>query len=162
MIELPASSVPHVPTITFGMIVFNGEPFLRYNLRGLYRFAHQIIVVEGASTAVEGIVTHNGHSTDGTLEALRDFKAHEDPDNKLIIVTAEDDGHPNGYWPGEKDEQSQAYARRATGQYLWQVDVDEFYTVADMTALLQRLQQNPDITAVSFKTLFFWEALTTP
>jgi hypothetical protein len=37
------------PTITFGMIVLDGMPFLPYNLRALYPFAHQIIVVEGAS-----------------------------------------------------------------------------------------------------------------
>ena len=36
-----------LPSITFGMIVLNGEPFVRYNLRALYPFAHQIIVVEG-------------------------------------------------------------------------------------------------------------------
>jgi hypothetical protein len=39
------------PRITFGMIVLNGEPFMRYNLQAIYPFAHQIIVVEGA---VEG------------------------------------------------------------------------------------------------------------
>lgn len=27
------------PRVTFGMIVLNGEPFVRYNLRALYRFA---------------------------------------------------------------------------------------------------------------------------
>ena len=35
--------------ITFGIIVLNGEPFVRYNLRAIYPFAHQIIVAEGAS-----------------------------------------------------------------------------------------------------------------
>lgn len=39
----------HQPRITFGMIVLNGEPFTRYNLRALYPFAHEIIVVEGAA-----------------------------------------------------------------------------------------------------------------
>jgi hypothetical protein len=34
--------------ITFGMIVLNGEPFIGNNLRSLYPFAHQIVVVEGA------------------------------------------------------------------------------------------------------------------
>ena len=52
-----------------------------------------------------------------------------EPEDELVIVTAEDDGHPNGFWPGEKDEQSRAYAKRATGDYLWQVDIDEFYHI---------------------------------
>jgi hypothetical protein len=41
----------HGPLISFGMIVLNGEPFLRYNLRVLYPFAHQIIVVEGPAAS---------------------------------------------------------------------------------------------------------------
>jgi hypothetical protein len=81
---------------------------------------------------------------------------HEDPEDKLILVTAEDEGHADGFWPGEKDEQSQAYARRATGDYLWQVDVDEFYKPEDVRIVLNILRDHPDITAVSFKMLTFW------
>jgi hypothetical protein len=119
--------VMELPKITFGLIVLNGEPFTRYNLRALYPFAHQIIVAEGASPKAAHVATPDGHSIDGTLDILRRFKAEEDPEDKIIIVTAEDEGHPNGFWPGEKDEQSQAYAKRATGDWLWQVDIDEFY-----------------------------------
>lgn len=144
------------PRVTFGMIVLNGEPFLRYNLRALYRFAHEIIVVEGPAPAAASIVTPDGHSTDGTLDTLREFKQNEDPDDKVTIVTAEDEGYPNGFWPGEKDEMSEAYARRATGDYLWQVDVDEFYKPEDMRAVIQILVEDADITAMSFKTFSFW------
>lgn len=146
----------NLPRVTFGMIVLNGDPYIRYNLRALYPFAHQIIVVEGASHASTGIATGDGHSSDGTLDVLRDFKADEDSDGKLIIVTAEDEGHSNGFWPGEKDEQSQAYARRATGDYLWQVDVDEFYRPADMHAVMEMIRDDSEITAVSFKQITFW------
>lgn len=144
------------PKITFGIIVLNGEPFTRYNLRALYPFAHEIIVVEGASPGAAPVATPDGHSTDGTLETLQLFKEREDPSDKVRVVTAEDEGHPDGFWPGEKHEQSQAYARRATGDYLWQVDIDEFYKPGDMSAVLQMLENDPDITAVSFKTITFW------
>jgi hypothetical protein len=56
--------------ITFGIIVLNGEPFTKYCRRALYPFAHEIIVVEGAVPAA----TPDGHSLDGTLEALDRFK----------------------------------------------------------------------------------------
>ena len=46
-----------LPKITFGIIVLNGEPFTRYNLRALYLFAHQIIVVEGASPMAAHMAT---------------------------------------------------------------------------------------------------------
>lgn len=144
------------PRITFGMIVLNGEPFIRYNLRALYPFAHQIIVVEGAAPGAVNIASLTGHSRDRTLKVLRAFTENEDPENKIIIVTAEDDGHPDGFWPGEKDQQSQAYARRATGDYLWQVDVDEFYKLGDMHKVIGLLRDYPETTAVSFKMRTFW------
>ena len=144
------------PRITFGMIVLNGEPFTRYNLRALYPFAHQIIVVEGASPGAATIATAEGHSTDGTLQTVRAFQQEEDPEQKVILVTAEDEGHPNGFWPGEKHEQSQAYANRATGDYLWQVDVDEFYKPEDIQAVAALLKADPTISAISFKQIQFW------
>jgi hypothetical protein len=148
-----------IPKVTFGIIVLNGEPFIRYNLRALYPFAHQIVVVEGASPGAKHISTPDGHSTDETLNTLRDFKAHEDPEQKLLILTAEDEGYPNGFWPGEKHEQSQAYAKRATGDYLWQVDMDEFYRPEDMAVVLDTLQHDESITALSFSQITFWGGL---
>lgn len=139
----------NLPRVTFGVIVLNGEPFTRYCLRSLYPFAHQIIVVEGAASAAASLATPDGHSTDGTLEALDSFKAEEDPEGKLQIVIKD------GLW-SEKDEQSQAYAERATGDYLWQVDIDEFYKPEDMRAVLHMLRGDPQITVVSFKQISFW------
>lgn len=145
-----------LPRITFGIIVLNGEPFTRYNLRSLYPFAHEIIVVEGASIKASDIATPEGHSTDGTLEVLHSFVRQEDPQKKVKIVTAEDEGHPQGFWPGEKDEQSQAYAKRATGDYLWQVDIDEFYQPEDTTTILRMLNSDASITQINFRWLYFW------
>lgn len=145
-----------LPRITFGMIVLNGMPFIPYNLRALYPFSHQIIVVEGAAPAAKSNATPDGHSTDGTFEELRRFKTEEDPDEKLLIVTAEDEGHPDGFWPGEKDEMSQAYARRATGDWLWQVDSDEFYLAEDMRKICQMLTDDPTISAMTFDQITFF------
>ena len=142
--------------ITFGMIVLNGEPFINYNLRSLYTFAHQIIVVEGANSNSAHCATADGHSIDNSLESLRHFKMFEDPDNKIIIVTAEDEGYLNGFWPGEKDEQSQAYAKRATGNWLWQIDVDEFYIDSDVRSIVTMLREDPAIATISFPEIPFW------
>ena len=144
------------PQITFGMIVLNGEPFIRYNLRALYPFAHQIVVIEGACPAAREIATADGHSIDDTIQILRKFKDENDPQHKIDIVIAEDEGHPNGFWPGEKHEMSQAYAKRATGNYLWQIDVDEFYHPNDIERVIQILSEKPSITAISFPIHFFW------
>ena len=144
------------PRITFGIIVLNGEPFTRYCLRSLYPFAHEIIVVEGGHENALDVSTPDGHSTDATLEVLRRFKAEEDPDDKVQIVVRD------GPWP-QKDElgnsktpQSRAYAERATGDYLWQVDIDEFYRPEDMRTVLDMVAADPGITAVSFNVHPFW------
>ncbi|MDD5595515.1 MAG: glycosyltransferase family A protein [Candidatus Omnitrophica bacterium] len=147
---------PQYPKITFGIIVLNGEPFTRYCLKSIYPFAHEIIVVEGGHENAVAVCTPDGHSIDGTLEALRRFKQEEDPENKLQIITRD------GFWP-MKDElgryrthQSRAYAEKATGDYLWQVDIDEFYHEDDMRYVINLLKQDPAITAVSFQTQTFW------
>lgn len=147
------------PRITFGIIVLNGEPFTKHVLRALYPFAHQIIVAEGAAPGARNIATADGHSRDGTLEEIRRFRREEDPECKVTLVTAEDEGHPDGFWPGEKDEQSKAYASRATGDYLWQVDIDEFYRPDDMARIVKMLRDDPSITAVTFKQVTFWGGL---
>jgi len=140
-----------LPRISFGMIVLNGEPFLRYTLRALYPVAHEILVVEGAAPGAAPVATADGHSRDSTLATLRAFQAEEDPQGKLQVITRE------GFW-SEKDEMSQAYAERATGDYLWQVDVDEFYQPEALQALCEMLRDAPSISAVSFHTLTFWGA----
>src|SRR5262249_48880443 len=114
---------------------------------------------EGASPAAVNIAAADGHSRDGTLEVLHRFKAEEDPAGKVTIVTAEDEGHPDGWWPGEKDEQSRAYAVRATGNYLWQVDIDELDRAEDVERVRNMLRDAPTITAVTFKQLTFWGGL---
>lgn len=139
---------------TFAMIVLNGKPFIKYNLRSLYPFAHQIIIVEGACRTAASIATTDGHSTDGTLGALKEFKSKEDPENKITIITAVEEGYSDGFWP-EKNEMCAAFAKRITGNYLWCIDHDEFYRKEDMTKIMQILYDKmPDI--VSFNTLNFW------
>ena len=158
MIDIMASK-NRLPRISFGIIVLNGEPFTRYNLRALYPFAHEIIVVEGANESAKAIASPSGHSIDGTLDVLHRIKAEEDHENKIMIVTAEDEGYEDGFWSGEKLEQSQAYAKRATGDWLWQVDIDEFYKPKDMMWICNNLLNMPDVYAISFKQIQFWGGL---
>lgn len=135
--------------ITFGIIALNAQPFLERNLRALYPFAHQIIVVEGATKAAKSLARSDGHSSDGTLEMLQQFRKVSDPDQKLLVVSARDEGYADGFWP-EKNEMSQAYAKRITGNWLWQVDSDEFYLENDMSIVIQMLENHPELASISF------------
>jgi len=140
--------MPVSPKITFGMIVLNGEPYLEYNLRALYPFAHEIIVVEGAYWAAKAHATADGHSTDNTLEVLQRFQAEQDPRDVVKVITRD------GFWD-DLTAQSQAYAEQATGDYLWQVDVDEFYPPKTMQGVVDLLADDPSITMMTFKAVNF-------
>lgn len=144
------------PRITFGIIVLNGEPFTRYTIQQIYEHAHEIIVAEGACFAAAEIADARGHSRDGTLEVLADIQRNHDPDNKITVITAEDEGHPDGFWPGEKEEQCRAWSRRATGDYIWQVDIDEFYRQKDIARLGRMLQEDPELACIEFAQVAFW------
>ncbi len=159
MSQIEQEGTAQRPQISFGVIVLNGEPFTKHTLRSVYSYAYEIIVSEGAAPGARGIATKDGHSRDGTLEALREFRKTEDPEGKVTIVTAEDEGHPDGFWPGEKDEQSRAYATRATGDYLWQLDIDEFYLPADLEAVIAMMEDDPSISGAAFKQTTFWGSL---
>lgn len=148
-VPLVIGTMASVPRVSFGIIALNAQPFLEYNLRALYPFAHQLLVVEGATSAARSLATAQGHSQDETMDMLLRFQEKEDPENKLQIITAKDRGYSDGFWP-EKDDMSHAYSERITGDWLWQVDSDEFYKIEDMHAVLSILDEDPDITAVSF------------
>jgi hypothetical protein len=141
--------------VSFGILALNAQPFLEYNLRALYPYAHEIIVVEGAVRAAASLANSDGHSSDDTLQILADFKVRHDPDRKLRVISAVDQGYSDGFWP-EKDEMSRAYAQHLTGDWLWQVDSDEFYRNEDMQAVLRLLDEDPTISAVSFPYIEFF------
>ncbi|MEX1248243.1 MAG: hypothetical protein WEA61_07135 [Anaerolineales bacterium] len=105
--------------------------------------------MEGATRAAKSLATSDGHSTDGTREMLAEFGTRHDPGKKLRVITAADEGFVDGFWP-EKDEMSQAYAKRISGQWLWQVDSDEFYMNDDMQAVLNILDREDEIATISF------------
>ncbi|MEM3434456.1 MAG: glycosyltransferase [Candidatus Methanomethyliaceae archaeon] len=140
------------PKITFCIIVFNGEPFTKYCLRAIYPYAYEIIVSEGAVEAASELATHDGRSTDGTVESLVEFKSVEDVENKLKII------QKNGFW-GEKYEQSRVCFEKARGDYVWQIDIDEFYLPSDMERVIELLEERPEVAQISFKQTTFWGGL---
>jgi len=145
------SSAPEKDTvrITAGMIVLNGEPFIAYSLRAIYDVVDEIIVVEGAVQKAMFAANPDGSSKDRTVEIIKNFP---DPDGKITLV--------RGRWKG-KLEQSQEYMRRATGDYVWIVDSDEMYLPEDIAHVKQMLEDDPEITVVSFYERAFWHNLHT-
>lgn len=132
--------------LSFGMIVLNGEPFIKYNLDNIYQHAHEILIVEGAVSKFKHASTPDGHSTDNTINIIKEYP---DPDNKIKLIQYD------GFWP-EKDEMSNAYMERCTGDYIWQLDVDEFYKPEAIEKVRAYLSDNPETTRVEVQTVNFW------
>ncbi len=63
---------------------------------------------------------------------------------------------PTASGRGRRTSRAGPTPTRATGDYLWQVDIDEFYRDVDMHTVLGALRRNAGLTAVSFKMLTFW------
>ena len=77
--------------ILFCMNVPDASPFIRCYLPALYPYAHQPVIFEGACPSAEAIGTPDGHFTDSTLETSHASKNSENPQDKLVIVAAQDE-----------------------------------------------------------------------
>lgn len=135
----------HSMKLSFCMIVVNGEPFIKYNLDSLYPHAHEIIIVEGAVKKYKHAATPDGHSIDDTVNVIREYP---DPDKKIKLIQR------HGFW-SEKVEMSNAYMEICTGDYVWQVDVDEFYKSEDIEKIRCFLTENTRVTRLDLQTINF-------
>lgn len=134
--------------LSFGIIVLNGEPFIKYNLKALYPHAHEILIVEGAVNKFAHAATPDGHSLDNTVDIIKSFP---DPENKIKLIQRD------GFW-SEKDDMCNAYMGACTGDYIWQVDVDEFYKPEDIEQVRTILVSDPEISQVNFRSVCFWRS----
>jgi len=143
--------------ISTGTIVLNAASILPQGmfwaqLEHLYSFSDEIFITEGATQASDHYwdgdtswLTSDGHSTDETINIIKSFP---DPQNKITLIQRD------GFWNG-KTEMCNEWSKRATGNYLWQVDADEFYLREDILKIKNLLNsESPD--AVHFYANHFW------
>jgi len=132
--------------LTFGIIVFNGDFFLRQVLESIYPFAHKICIAEGPVAWWRG----KGHvvSTDKTNEILRRF-----PDKKKKIQVV--DGSKCNW--REKDDQCRAWFNLVPSDtdYVVCNDADEVHTPENLERLIHYLERAKP-TSVGFKSQSFF------
>jgi len=141
--------------ITVGSILFNASSILSEDLFGewlkaTYDIGDEIILVEGATgNPRDGDVswiTRDGKSTDNTMAITRSFP---DPAKKIKIIEG------NGFWTSGKTGMCNEWAKNMTGDYIWQIDSDEFYLKKDVKLIREMLKvTKPD--AVHFFANHFW------
>lgn len=146
--------------IQFFTIVLNGEPFVRYHIDILKQlpFGWHWHIVEGVaelnhdtawSVRLGGRVSEelhrNGRSYDGTTKYL-DELAREYPNNITIYRK------PEGvFWDGKREMVNAPLTNIQEECLLWQIDVDELWTVEQICTARQMFINNPDKTAA-----FYW------
>ncbi|MBW4509247.1 MAG: FkbM family methyltransferase [Scytonematopsis contorta HA4267-MV1] len=150
---------PSLP-INFFTIVLNGEPFIRYHIDVFKQlpFKWHWHIVEGVadlkhdtawSVRLGGYVSdeihRNGHSYDSTKEYL-DELAQLYPDHITIYRK------PEGiFWDGKREMVNAPLVNIQEECLLWQVDVDELWTVEQVCTTRQIFINNPEKTAA-----FYW------
>ena len=132
---------------SIGMLALNAERTIAWALEGVYQFASEIIVVEGqAGPEAAFMAGPEGQSLDDTVGAVLAFP---DPANKICIL--------HGQWL-DKTDMANAFAREASGDWLWQIDSDE---VADPEVLCEvdRRLATGDYDAVRMAWRHYWHDL---
>lgn len=129
--------------LTFGIIVLNGDFFLKQVLESIYPFAHAICIAEGPVTywRNKGVM----FSTDDTLHILNTFP---DPRNIIKVVS-------RGY--KEKDDQCRAWFENVPTDtdYVFTVDSDEVHKPEHIESLIKFLEKEQP-TSVGFKSDSFF------
>jgi glycosyltransferase involved in cell wall biosynthesis len=150
---------PELP-VHFFTLVLNGEPFIGYHIDVFKQlpFRWHWHIVEGVadlkhdtswSLALGGNITeaihHQGRSNDGTTEYL-DELARLYPENVKVYRQPE-----NVFWDGKREMVNAPLANIHEECLLWQVDVDELWTVQQLCNGRQIFIENPEKTAA-----FYW------
>lgn len=154
---------PEMP-VHFFTIVLNGEPFVRYHIEVLKQlpFKWHWHIVEGVadlkhdtswSVKFGGKVTdeiHNqGLSKDGTSEYLDQLKA-EYPEN--ITLYRKPEGQ---FWDGKREMVNAPLANIQEECLLWQIDVDEIWTLDQICNSRKLFISNPEKMAAYYWCWYF-------
>ena len=146
--------------IHFFTIVLNGQPFIRYHIEVLAQlpFKWHWHIIEGVADLkhdsawalqqgghISDEVHRNGKSNDGTTEYL-DELAEQYPEN--ITLYRKPDGE---FWDGKREMVNAPLTNIQEECLLWQIDVDELWSVEQICKARQAFVDNPDKTAA-----FYW------
>jgi len=146
--------------IHFFTIVLNGEPFIRYHIEvfkqlpckwhwhiveGVADLKHDTAWSLKLGGEISDDIHRNGRSNDGTTKYL-DELAQLYPDNVTIYR------QPEGvFWDGKREMTNAPLANIREDCLLWQVDVDELWTVEQLCIAQKMFILHPEKTAA-----FFW------
>jgi hypothetical protein len=134
--------------VTYVLNVLNGEPFIHFQLKSIYEFAFEIIIVEGAYEKFS-FAAKNGRSNDNTIKIINEFP---DPHNKIKLILNE------GYYE-DRTEMCNECIKYVNGNVIWQIDVDEFYFDETHLYVKEMFEGNENLDRISFNFLDIFGSL---
>lgn len=128
------------------LAVHNEEDWVEFNLANCYDEFDIIRVVEGAVRGRPNS-TEDGHSTDKTLELIRNFP---DPEDKIELITG------NRFFKS-LEEQKQTFLDLASeGEWLCITDADEFYMEGEIDRVRKAIKSRPTASEIIPTFLHFY------
>jgi glycosyltransferase involved in cell wall biosynthesis len=131
-----AVAVNKRPKLVQCIQMHNEEEFAHTVLSSIYKEVDRIIVIEGAVKNRPN-ATEDGHSTDRTIEIIEEFKANQDPDNKVTFVKI------NKHWEHLEEIKQTFLDLCFPGDWIIINDADELYRPEDIRRLRQAIELNP-------------------
>ncbi len=146
--------------IHFFTLVLNGQPLIQYHLQVFQRLPMpwHWHVIEGVASLehdtawsiaqggrVDPTLHHEGLSIDGTTEYLDHISAKY-PEQVTLYRLPSDQ-----FWNGKREMVNAPLSNIQEDCLLWQIDVDEFWTVSQIITTYQLFQESPERTAA-----FYW------
>jgi glycosyltransferase involved in cell wall biosynthesis len=130
---------------TFALILYNEEKLIKPQLERLYDYAHDIIICEG----LVGECKHAwSKERDNTVDIIKSFP---DPKNKIKLISKDD-------WPG-KEHMVRAYWAKASGDYVWHIDADEFYTHRCMRRTIKHVEKTKELQYAHYYQHYYYKYL---
>ena len=150
--------------IHFFTIVLNGEPFIRHHIDVFKRlnFTWHWHIIEGVADLkhdtgwsvqfggkITGELHRNGLSNDGTTEYLNEL-AQQFPENITVYRNPK-----SAFWDGKLEMVNAPLVNINKTCLLWQVDVDEYWTLEQIGMAHKMFEDQPDRSAAYYLCNFF-------
>lgn len=136
--------------ITQAIQCHNEEEFIGLTLASIYDEVDKIIVIEGAVKNRPNS-TPDGHSTDKTIEIIKDFKANKDPKKKVVHCSI------GRHWNSLEEMKQTFLDMSMPNDVLIINDADEFYVPEDIRRVRQFFDENPHATELIVNFLHFYK-----
>lgn len=133
----------NIPKISAGVIVNNGEDYLKYSIESIYHLLNEIIIVVGS---VKGYAKSNNKETEKVIKEL----IKKDYLRKIKVVRSK-----SGQW-SDKIEMQNEIAKRVTGEFYVKLDHDEIWKPETLLSAINTLRENPDIDILKMPFIHFW------